>query len=285
MNVLVTGATGFIGRAVVRSALERGHRVTALVRDAGKAKQILYAHPQLALVEGALADFKAEGGCYDRLIHLAWDLSVKFTDPASLTNNLALQFDFLSRMVASGLTDITVAGTCLEYGMQEGSLKEDAALQPVTYYGLAKTALFDMLAILQRDENFSLKWLRYFYVYGVEQRAQSLYPQLLAAIARKDKTFNMSPGDQVRDFISIEALAHNTVVIVEQTAVTGAINVGSGRGMPVVEFVKNILHQHKHEMKLNCGFYPYPTYEPHAFYADTSRLRSILGSRVDEAAA
>lgn len=280
MHFLVTGATGFIGRSVAASALKRGHRVTALVRDAGKAKQVLYAHQQLSLVEGTLADFKVESGDYDRLIHLAWDLSVKFTDPASLTNNLAPQFDFLNRMVSSGLTDITVAGTCLEYGMQEGALKEDAPLKPVTYYGLAKTTLFDMLSILQKEKKFSLKWLRYFYVYGAEQRAQSLYPQILAAIARKDKTFNMSPGDQVRDFITIDALAHNTVAAAEQATVTGAINIGSGRGTPVVEFVRGVLHRNKHEMELNCGFYPYQTYEPHNFYADISRLKSIPDMQV-----
>lgn len=46
MNIALIGATGFIGSALLQEALQRGHQVTALVRDASK----LSAHPQLRAV-------------------------------------------------------------------------------------------------------------------------------------------------------------------------------------------------------------------------------------------
>lgn len=278
MTVLITGATGFIGRAVVRAALAAGEPVTAFCRQ----PQALPAHPLLKTVAiTGLEDIRAEAG--DRLIHLAWGEVGKYTDPHNLTGNLVPQFDFLRRMVESGLRDITVAGTCLEYGMQEGALREDAACQPVTYYGLAKLTLLRMLEILhqQTDGGFSLKWLRYFYVYGEGQRPQSLFGQLETAIARGDAEFPMSPADQQRDFIHIDTVAHNTLAAALQTEVEGIINIGNGRAATVREQAERLVAAQSSGITLATGHYPYPAYEPFAFWADTTKLSRIPHVRFD----
>lgn len=287
MHILVTGATGFIGRAVVEEALARGHEVTALVRDAQKAQELFSAHRKGLHINivPSLDVFEPQSQ-YDRLIHLAWDGGYKYADPNALLMNLNLQFSFLSRMIKAGISDITVAGTCQEYGMREGKLSEEMEPAPGTYYALAKVTLYNMLRVLQEGgADFRLKWLRYFYVYGENQRSSSLYPQLLSAIARKDQNFDMSPGDQERDFFPVENLARNTLAIAEQTRTTGIINVGSGRAQKVADFARDIMRKKGHEMTLNCGHYPYPAYEPFSFYADVLRLREIEGADIPSAEA
>lgn len=278
MTLMVTGAAGFIGQAVIKAALASGESVTAFTRSPKK----LCAHPLLNIVPiSDFADITPKGG--EQLVHLAWGEVGKYTDPHNLTSNLTPQFDFLKRMVDEGVRNITVSGTCLEYGMQEGVLHEDISCSPVTYYGLAKLTLLRMLEIYRRqtDNAFSLKWLRYFYVYGEGQRPQSLFGQLEAAIRRGDTTFPMSPADQQRDFITVETLAHNTLAAARQTQVEGVINIGNGRCVTVLKQAQKLLKAHSSDITLNTGHYPYPTYEPFAFWADTAKLATLPDVKFD----
>jgi len=286
MHIVVSGATGFIGRSVVRAALARGHAVSALVRDAAVAKDLLPAGDQnLALVPfGSFAELDAarlrRGD--DALIHLAWTGVGKYSDPQNLILNLEPQFLFLKAMMDGGISNITVAGSCLEYGLIEGAVREDACTRPVTYYGLAKHGLCRMLDLLQNPA-LQLKWLRCFYVYGPGQRPQAVLPQLLAAIRRGDAVFNMSKGEQVRDFIHVDTLAFNTVLAAEVRENLGAVNMGSGKGTRVIDLVNETITAMNAKIGLNPGYYPYPAYEPFAFWADTEKLKAtIKGAKFDE---
>lgn len=285
MHLILTGGTGFIGRAVVRTALERGHCVTALVRDSKNAHALLPTHdtglkilayPNLAEVVPATLK---RGD--DRLIHLAWEGVGKYTDPSNLLSNVEPQFGFLAKMLQAGFFHITIAGSCLEYGLREGLLSEDMSAEPITYYGLGKQTLFRMLMLLG-DSNMKLNWLRYFYVYGPGQRPQALLPQLMAAIKRGDKTFNMSPGDQSRDFIHVDTLARSTVLAAEQPEGLGVVNVGSGQPLRVIDVVREVLRQNGSTMDIKAGFYPYASYEPFAFWADVAKLNGIPGATIDQ---
>jgi len=284
MHMIVTGATGFIGRAVVQAALQQGHAVTAVVRDAAKVKMTLPDDGRLCVLpvrdlSDAEQQLKPLGE--EALIHLAWGDVGKYTDPSNLLDNLEPQFLFLQAMLAAGIRNITVAGTCLEYGLQEGAVREEDCVSPVTFYGLAKKTLHDML-VLAMPADVSLKWLRYFYVYGEGQRPQAIIPQLRAAMARGDSSFDMSPGDQSRDFIHVETAAWNTVLAAAQTVVTGIVNMGSGRAVQVAALVEKILSAENYRMSLRKGVYGYPAYEPFAFWADISKMAKIQGVRVDE---
>jgi len=284
MHFVVTGSTGFIGSAVVKAALAQGHAVTVFVRDAQKAKDSFAGNDRLTIVSGVdiAKGFPSDvlkGD--DVLIHLAWAEVGKYTDPSNLFGNLEPQYNFIMQAVDKGVRNITVAGSCLEYGLQEGAAREDDDVSPVTFYGLAKKTLHDMLALsLPQDAIF--KWLRYFYVYGPGQRPGAVIPQLLRALDAGEEMFNMSKGDQVRDFVHVDTVAANTVCIALQKNVTGIINVGSGAGLRVDALVDNILKQKQKDIKLNKGFYGYPAYEPFAFWADISKLQTIKGTKIDE---
>ncbi len=90
----------------------------------------------------------------------------------------------------------------------------------------------------------------------------------------------MSPGDQQRDFIDVRTAAHNTLAVAAQNNVTGVINIGNGRGISVVEQAKKL--KGDAAIKFKTGVYPYPDYEPFAFWADVSKLKTIDGVQFDE---
>jgi dTDP-6-deoxy-L-talose 4-dehydrogenase (NAD+) len=175
----------------------------------------------------------------------------------------------------NGAKDITVIGTCFEYGMQEGELLETMPALPTNPYGLAKDTLRKQLEELNKFYPFSLKWPRLFYMYGVGQNPKSLFSQLEVAIERGDTVFNMSGGEQVRDFLPVEEIAANIVTIALQNKIEGVINCSSGIPKTVKTLVGEYLVQQKATIQLNLGFYPYPDYEPMRFWGNIEKLTKI----------
>jgi dTDP-6-deoxy-L-talose 4-dehydrogenase (NAD+) len=171
-----------------------------------------------------------------------------------------------------------VTGTCLEYGLHEGVLKEDLPSDPSNPYAIAKNELRKSLESLQKEHSFSFKWVRLFYMYGKGQNPNSLLSQLDKAIENREPSFNMSGGEQVRDYLPVEKVAEYIVKIAFQDKVTGIINCCSGEPITVKQFVADYLQSINKKISLNLGYYPYPDYEPMRFWGDNSKLKTILNN-------
>ena len=178
-------------------------------------------------------------------------------------------------MVDNGLQNLVVTGTCFEYGMKEGCLSEDMESDPQNPYALAKDRLRKFLEELQRQKPFTLQWIRLFYMYGKGQNPNSLLSQLENALDRGDRAFNMSAGEQLRDYLPIEKVAEYIVKIALQSKVNGIINCCSGVPIKVKDLVKNYLKAKNKKIELNLGYYPYPDYEAMAFWGDDNKLKKI----------
>ncbi|HRR51747.1 MAG TPA: NAD(P)-dependent oxidoreductase [Candidatus Cloacimonas sp.] len=280
-RVLVTGATGFIGSYVVPQLLERGLKVIASSRNENKAEN----YDWYSKVEYLECDYNNSNLDYynyfwepDIIIHLAWDGLPNYKDPFHVERNLPANCLFLKNFIESGVKRMVVTGTCYEYGMQCGCLHESVPTQPVTYYGLAKDTLHKYLQYLVQDTQTSFNWVRLFYIYGKGQNPNSLLPQLEKAISEGKKEFNMSGGEQLRDYLPVEDAARNICIIALQNKITGTVNCCSGTPISIRRLVEERIAMLKSDIKLNLGYYPYSDYEPMAFWGDTSKLREILWS-------
>jgi nucleoside-diphosphate-sugar epimerase len=275
-RIAVTGATGFLGHHV-RAALSKpgvdlvAHARTPKPNEAGSNA---WAFFDLASAGDEAFD---RLGRPDVVIHLAWGGLPNYLSPRHLDIELPAQQRFLQGLVASGLKRLVVAGTCFEYGMQSGRLREDMAPQPSNPYGIAKDCLRKTLEALRARTPFDLRWLRLFYLYGPGQAATSLYAQFQAAVARGDKTFDMSPGDQQRDFMPVEDAAAAIAAIALAPEAPGLLNVCSGTPVTVRSLVERWRTEMGAGIKLNFGALAYPTYEPFAFWGDRSRLAALMG--------
>ena len=203
MRVAVTGAAGFIGRHVLNELASRGVDTLAVVRTPGSIAE-MPANRVVGLdITAPQLDTFSLLGSPDTLIHLAWGGLSNFQSRRHFEVEMPRHYGFLRNLVESGLPNLFVAGTCLEYGMQSGCLSEDLPAQPYTSYGFAKDALRRQLEFLGRDYGYNLTWGRLFYLYGDGQGATSLYAQLQAAAKRGDQVFGMSDGEQLRDYLPV----------------------------------------------------------------------------------
>jgi len=280
MKVLVTGSTGFIGNYVVRELLGYGHQVIATSKNPEKATacdwfpQVQYIPYDLTIKQENLFGFFQKP---DALIHLAWEGLPNYLDTFHFERNLFLHHRFLKTLIEEGLKSLSVSGTCFEYGLQNGCLTETMPTQPTTPYGLAKDTLRKSLENLRRKYHFSFKWLRLFYIYGKGQHPSSLFPQLDSALDKKETSFNMSGGEQLRDYLPVKKMAEYIVQIAMQNEVHGIINCCSGKPISIRKLVEDYLIRKQKSIHLNLGYYPHPDYEPMAFWGDCAKLAKIFG--------
>jgi len=282
MRVLVTGATGFIGNYVVRELLKQDHQVITTSKNSEKARmyewfsQVQYIPYDLNVVHENLFQFFREP---DVVIHLAWEGLTNYKDLFHFERNLFANYRFLKNLLEDGLKSLTVTGTCLEYGLQNGCLPEDTPTQPTTPYSLAKDTLRKFLEQLQQKYHFSFKWIRLFYMYGKGQNPNSILPQLDEVLKRGDKVFNMSSGEQLRDYLPVKKVAEYIVKVSLQNKVNGIINCCSDKPISIRKLVENHMKKRGKTIKLNLEYYPYSDYEPMAFWGDNTKLKSIINNK------
>lgn len=277
MKVAVTGATGFIGRYVLSDLEARSVESIALVRpsaenplgnSSSRVVKLDLHNPPPNAVELM--------GHPDVLIHLAWSGLPNYKSLHHFEQELPAQYRFLKKLIESGLQAIVVAGTCFEYGMQSGSLSEDIVPHPANPYGFAKHALRCQLEYLKAAHPFQLTWARLFYLYGDGQAESSLIPQLRLAAERGDQIFNMSGGEQQRDYLPVAEAASYLVSLALAKKDIGAINVCAGTPVSVRKLVEGWIKENGWSITPNLGYYPYPDYEPMAFWGDRRKLDSLL---------
>lgn len=280
-QILVTGATGFIGNYVIKQLLQENFSVIATSANREKAEMTDW-YPLVKYIPFDIKQFDNNINYHSffenpgAVIHLAWEGLPNYKAAFHVEENLPRHYFFLKNLIENGLTDLTVTGTCLEYGMQEGCLSEDMPAMPANSYAEAKNNLQERLQHLQSNKGFTLKWVRLFYMYGKGQNSKSLFSQLDEAIKNGDNVFNMSGGEQVRDYLTVEKMAEYIVKIAMQSKFTGTINCCSGNPVSVKKLVENYLAEKHKTISLNLGYYPYSDYEPMKFWGDTKKLKQSI---------
>lgn len=280
-KILVTGATGFIGNYVLQALIKTGYEIIATSTSLENARtkswfrNVTFLEYDLKKYDSTV-NYQAYFHYPDAVIHLAWEGLPNYKSSFHIDENLPRHYLFLSNLIQHGLTDLTVTGTCFEYGMQEGCLTEDLLTQPANAYAIAKDDLHKQLLLLQELHPFQFKWVRLFYMYGAGQNPNSLLSQLDRAFLNGDAVFNMSGGEQVRDYLPVEKVAENIVKIALQQNIAGIINCCSGKGITVKEFVRNYLKEKNKSITLNLGYYPYADFEPMSFWGGDAKLKSII---------
>ena len=270
-QIHIIGSSGFLGRA-----LQRCHCDGDLILWSHQGKDQRNANYfDLSNVNSwqNLCDFKPKN-----VILLSWPGLPNYDNEFHLTENLPQSIRLINHLILAGCESITVAGTCYEYGLKSGALKEAELTEPVNLYGIAKDTLRRFTACQCAAAGVNWTWTRIFYPYGEGQNPKSLYPSLLRAINQNNLSFPMGSGKQIRDFIPVDNLAKCMLRLACSGASHGVVNLGSGNPKSIRNFVEDIIEASSSSLQLQLGVYPDRINEPEAFWADTSKLDSLLAT-------
>lgn len=276
-SILLTGASGFLGRAVLSKLVESGHEV-----DAVSLHPVPGVHPNVRWHQVDLLDRDAATTLVSRcrathLVHLAWHAKPPdyVTSPVNQEWERAGR-DLISGFAVAGGERVIGAGTCLEYDLQTPEpLGEDSLVAPTTPYGSAKSALREWMDSSGDRLGISGLWIRFFYLYGPREHPDRLIPYVIRCLLA-DVPAKVSQGDQARDFVFVEDAADAVAGLIH-TPATGAINVASGTATPVREVVDVIAEElGKHDLVQRGAQERADALIP-VIQAEVSKLRDLLG--------
>lgn len=279
-RVLLTGATGFVGRAMVTPLAALGFEVHAVAHRAAPAPGAVAWH-RADLLDEATARRLVADVRPAVLVHAAWFVEHGrfWTAPendAWLEASTALAATFAE----GGGRRILGIGTCAEYAdvAQDDAepWPETRPVAPATPYGRAKAALAVRLAALEsRHAGLGCAWARLFHLFGPGEAPGRLVPSVMRALAQ-GRPAETASGRPVRDFANTGHIGR-ALAAVAGSGVTGPVNVASGEGRSVQQLVETIGRLAGRSDLLRFGARADPVGEVPVMVASVARLRAAAG--------
>lgn len=256
-NVLLTGATGFVGKQLLKLLLESSFQIVPVVR-VGKGSEFKKFSNVKHVVESQdifseSADWwerQCEG--IDLVIHAAWH-----AQPGSYLSS-PLNIDCLvgTLALARGALRAKVkrfigVGTCFEYDLSVCRMSIDSPLKPSSLYGATKASAFQVLNSWLLTENMEFAWCRLFYLFGEGEDPRKLV-QYVRNCIEKNEIVHLTDGNQIRDYLDVTEAARQIIELANSSQV-GPINICSGKPITVRQIVENVADEYGRRDLLRFG--------------------------------
>jgi len=257
---LLTGATGFVGRQVLRALGERGSQVRLVVREDKKVQlanlqsvdSVVFS-PDLFAEESRWWANVCQG--VDTVVHIAWYAEPgKYLESDKNLDCLIGTLQLAKGAAQAGVKRFVGIGTCFEYELDNGRVSLETPLRPLTPYAGSKVAVFMALSKCLPQLGIEFAWCRLFYLYGEGEDAKRLVPYLRANLA-VGLPAKLTSGKQIRDFLDVCEAGQMIAEIVlghEQ----GPVNICSGIPITVRQLAERIADEYGRRDLLEFGARP-----------------------------
>lgn len=253
MKIVLTGATGFLGRALCHELKENGHNVTAVIRPESSEKaEFLEADNRVVL---PLNNLEQLSGNYHVFFHLAWNGSggEERNDYHAQLKNLIYMEKALKAAKNCGCHKFIGAGSQAEYGViHKKTLEYETVPNPFMMYGAAKLACMHMGRILAEQLGITFVWPRIYSVYGPRKND----PTLLGYVARtlrEGKVPELSACENMWDFMYITDFTRAMRTLAESSEAEGIYHIASGKTDRLQCFVEQLRDAIRPDIQLGFG--------------------------------
>lgn len=266
MKLFVTGATGFLGSHFLNLLAEDSKiEIIALRRSLGSTPRIPLLKEPFWLTKqlDQINQVDLEG--VDVIVHFAAHSMYPPYDTLDkcLYWNLTAPLQLFNEAVKVGVNKFVIAGSCFEYGLSGEEfdfIPVEASLKPTLTYAASKAASSSVFYQFAIQHQVNLSYHRIFQIFGEGEAPSRLWPSLKkAALAGED--FEMTEGDQIRDFIAVEDVAQYFInACLKEDLIPGKpefFNVGSGMPQSIFEFSQFWWNKWQAKGKLLKGILPY----------------------------
>lgn len=276
MNVVITGATGVIGRSLIDNLLKKGIYVSAIIRENSTAQ--LPQNNNLEIIRCDLQNI-----CklnlnkkYDVFYHLAWDGTTGETRDDLYLQNLNIKYTLDAVELAKRLECHTFigAGSQAEYGRVDGVISTTTPTFPENGYGIAKLSAGYMSRILSNKYGIRHIWTRIFSVYGPYNNENTLIIKSIKEMIENGESPKYTKGEQKWDYIYSKDVAEALYLIAKKGKENSIYCIAQGKTRPLYEYINIIRDKIDKKINLKLGAIDYSKNQVMNLQADISNLQA-----------
>lgn len=269
-KVLLTGASGFVGKKILKYLLKHKYSIKAVVRDLRIKEQAEFEQVEFIYTEDIFKEelswWEEQISDVDIIVHAAWYSEPgRYLDSLENLNCLKGTLNLAQAVKYSNVKRFVGLGTCFEYDLTaDMPLSVKSSLDPKTIYAATKVSAFYNLRELFDESNLNFSWCRLFYMFGDGEDERKLTSYLRSRLS-KNLEVELTSGEQIRDFMDVDKVGNSIVQLISLDH-SGPINICSGIPISVKDFCLKIAKKEGKEHLLKFGSRKENKFDPEAVY-------------------